>query len=120
SYQAVKHLLASVQVKIEFARPVLYAAAARFSQRDAFSQAAISHAKLACAEAAEFGARAALQVHGAMGDSWEVGVQLFLKRALALACAEETPALPRGRLPRRILTQPLGPEHTFSREQDHA
>jgi alkylation response protein AidB-like acyl-CoA dehydrogenase len=119
SYQAVKHLLATVQVKIEFARPVLYAAAARFSQRDCFSRAAISHAKLDSAEAAELGARAALQVHGAMGYSWEVDVHLFLKRALALNFAWGTPAFHRARITRRVLTLPLGPEHTFSREQYH-
>jgi len=120
SYQAVKHLLASVQVKIEFARPVLYAAAARFSQHDCFSRALISHAKVVASEAAEVGARAALQVHGAMGYSWEVDVHLFLKRALALECAWGLSSFHRKRITRRILTQPLGPEHTFSREQHHA
>ena len=120
SYQAVKHLLATVQVKIEFARPVLYAAAARFPQRNCFARALISHAKLVCGEAAEAGSRAALQVHGAMGYSWEVDVHLFLKRTLALDCAWGAPAFHRERITRRILTQPLGPEHTFSCEQHHA
>ncbi len=120
SYQAVKHLLATVQVKIEFARPVLYAAAAGFPQRDCRARALISHAKLVCSEAAEAGARAALQAHGAMGYSWEVDVHLFLKRALALDCAWGAPAFHRARITHRILTQPLGPEHTFSCEQHHA
>jgi len=120
SYQAMKHLLASVQVKIEFARPVVYAAAARFAQRNLFSRALISHAKLVASEAAEAGARAALQTHGAMGYSWEVDVHLLLKRALALECAWGLPSFHRERVMHRILTQPLGPEHTFSCEPHHA
>ncbi len=85
SYQAVKHLLATAQVKIEFARPVAYAAAAGLSANDAFSRARISHAKLAAVEAADLACRTAVQVHGAMGYSWEVDVHFFLKRALALS-----------------------------------
>jgi len=91
SYQAVKHHLASAQVKIEFARPVLYAAAAQCEHHDLYSRARISHAKLAAAEAADFAARQALQIHGAMGYSWEVDVHIFLKRALALQFAWGAP-----------------------------
>lgn len=120
SYQAVKHLLANVQVKIEFARPVLHAAAARFAARDAMSRAAISHAKLVAAEAADLGARTAVQVHGAMGYSWEVDVHFFLKRALALTFAWGDPAFHTARVEHRVLTQPLGPDQTFLHESDHA
>ncbi len=120
SYQAVKHLLATVQVKIEFARPVLYAAAAEFGGRDVFSRARISHAKLAATEAADLASRTALQVHGAMGYSWEVDVHLLLKRALALACAWGSPAFHRRRVATRVFQHPLGPEHTFAREHQHA
>ena len=119
SYQAVKHLLASVQVKIEFSRPVLYAAAAQFDHRDAHSRARISHAKLVACEAADLAARTSIQVHGAMGYSWEVDVHLILKRALALSYAWGDPALHRSRVAARIFQHPLGPEHTFSRETTH-
>jgi alkylation response protein AidB-like acyl-CoA dehydrogenase len=44
----------------------------------------VSHAKLACAEAALLAAKNAIQVHGAMGYTWEVDLQLFMKRAWAL------------------------------------
>jgi len=120
SYQAVKHLLANVQVKIEFARPVLHAAAARFDARDVRSRAVISHAKLVAAEAADLGARTAVQVHGAMGYSWEVDVHFFLKRALALTFAWGDPAFHTARVEHRILTRPLGPDQTFLHESDHA
>jgi alkylation response protein AidB-like acyl-CoA dehydrogenase len=119
SYQAIKHLLANVQVRIEFARPIVHAAAAEFSARDAMSRARISHAKLAASEAADLGVRTALQVHGAMGYSWEVDVHFFLKRALALTHAWGGPSFHRARVAARILRHPIGPEHTFAREHHH-
>lgn len=119
SYQAVKHQLATVQVKIEFARPVVHAAAAELRSRDRMSRARISHAKLIANEAADLAARTALQIHGAMGYSWEVDVHLFLKRALALTHAWGSPAFHRERVAQRVFGSALGPEHTFSREARH-
>jgi alkylation response protein AidB-like acyl-CoA dehydrogenase len=120
SYQAIKHLLANVQIQIEFARPVVHAAAAEFPTRDAMSRARISHAKLVASEAADLGVRTALQVHGAMGYSWEVDVHFFLKRALALTNAWGSPSFHRARVTKRIFQHPIGPEHTFAREYHHA
>lgn len=119
SYQAVKHLLANAQVKIEFSRPVLHAAAAQFEERSAHSRARISHAKLVTCEAADLATRTSIQVHGAMGYSWEVDVHFFLKRALALTYAWGDPAFHRARVAERVFKHPLGPEHTFSRETAH-
>jgi alkylation response protein AidB-like acyl-CoA dehydrogenase len=85
SYQAIKHQLANVQVKLEFARPVVYAAVTRLADLDARAAAAVSHAKLASTDAAELAARTAIQVHGAMGYSWEVSLHFYMKRAWALA-----------------------------------
>jgi alkylation response protein AidB-like acyl-CoA dehydrogenase len=116
SYQAVKHHLASAQVAIEFARPVVFAAAAQLVQRDIFAQARISHAKLVGLEAADKAARASIQVHGAMGYSWEVDVHLFLKRTLALTGSWGTPAYHRNRVAARLFTRPAGPDQTFARE----
>jgi len=114
--QAVKHQLATVQVKIEFARPVLHAAAAQLPAFDAYSRARVSHARLAAAEAAELAARTAVQVHGAMGYSWEVDVHFFLKRALVLSQSWGTPAWHRARIAQRVYGRPLGPEHSFTLE----
>lgn len=116
SYQAIKHMLSSAQVKIEFARPVVYAAAAQLPNTDAFSRARISHAKLAAAEAADLATRTSLQVHGAMGYSWEVDVHFFLKRALALASHWGDSRFHCERVAARAFSFPLGAEHTFDKE----
>jgi alkylation response protein AidB-like acyl-CoA dehydrogenase len=120
SYQAVKHLLATAQVKVEFARPVLYAAAAQQPQADICSRARISQAKLACADVADLAARSSIQVHGAMGYSWEVDVHFFLKRGIALSEWWGGQKLHRARVAERVFGGRLGPEFTFAREADHA
>lgn len=120
SYQAVKHHLASAQVAIEFAKPVVAAAAAEIGARDTQARARVSHAKLVALEAADKAARASIQVHGAMGYSWEVDVHLFLKRTVALTQTWGTPAHHRARIATRIFTQPMGPDQTFAREKTNA
>lgn len=116
SYQAVKHHLATAQVKIEFARPVLHAAAAQLEQGDLYSRARVSQAKLACTDAADVAARTSIQVHGAMGYSWEVDVHFFLKRGIALTSWWGGTAFHRERVAARVFARPLGPEHTFAGE----
>ena len=83
--QAVKHLLAEVQVGIEFLRPVVYAAAAMLANGNQNASAHISHARLRAAEVVQLATERAIQVHGAMGYSWEADVHLFLKRGMVLA-----------------------------------
>lgn len=116
SYQAVKHLIATAQVKIEFARPVVHAAAAELALDTIASKARIAHAKIAAGEAADLAARTAVQVHGAMGMTWEVDLHLFLKRALALNGAWGTPAWHRRTVIERIATLPIGPAASFASE----
>jgi alkylation response protein AidB-like acyl-CoA dehydrogenase len=119
SYQAVKHLLSTVQVRIEFARPVVHAAAAQLENADVFSRARISHARLAASEAADLACRTAVQVHGAMGYSWEVDLHFFLKRALALASWWGDARFHRERVAARVFDRPLGPDQTFASEAPH-
>jgi len=120
SYQAVKHLLASAQVGIEFARPVVFAAAADICHRDLPARARVSHAKIVALEAADQAARTSIQVHGAMGYSWEVDVHLLLKRTLALTHSWGTPGFHRTRVAERLFTRPCGPDQTFARETEYA
>jgi alkylation response protein AidB-like acyl-CoA dehydrogenase len=116
SYQAVKHLLSTAQVKIEFARPVVHAAAAELALGNQAARARAAHAKIVAAEAADLAARTAVQVHGAMGMTWEVDVHFFLKRAQALKTAWGTPAGHMATVIKRIQTLPTGPDMTFASE----
>ncbi len=85
SFQAVKHLLAGAQVKLEFARPVVYAAAWALDEGEPAASRAASAAKVCASDAATEAARVSLQVHGAIGYTWECDLHLFLKRSWALA-----------------------------------
>lgn len=118
SYQAVKHHLASAQVAIEFARPVVQAAAAGIGVQDVHSRARVSHAKLVALEAADQAARASIQVHGAMGYSWEVDVHFLLKRTLGITFAWGDPAFHRARVAERLFGFPAGPDTLFARDTD--
>ncbi|MFC5697213.1 acyl-CoA dehydrogenase family protein [Pseudomonas sp. GCM10022186] len=84
SFQAVKHLMANVAVQIEFAKGPLYRAAYAVAHQLPDQDTQVSHARLACTEAALLAAKNAIQTHGAMGYTWEVDLQLFMKRAWAL------------------------------------
>jgi alkylation response protein AidB-like acyl-CoA dehydrogenase len=92
SFQAVKHQLADVAIALEFARPLLDAAAAA-ADRSAGTHGAgtttrdVSAAKVACTGAAQRAARAALQVHGAIGYTQEHDLHLWLTKVRALAGA---------------------------------
>ncbi|MBS0542741.1 MAG: acyl-CoA/acyl-ACP dehydrogenase [Proteobacteria bacterium] len=115
SFQAVKHHLADVATKIEFAKPVLYRAAYALARGEAGADARVSHAKLACGEAAWLAARHGIQVHGAMGYTWEVDLQMFMKRAWALDAAWGDRGYHKSRVADAILVEgaALGPGHTF-------
>lgn len=117
SYQAIKHHLANVQVKLEFARPHVYAAATRIADADERAAAAVSSAKLAAGDAADLAARNAIQVHGAMGYSWEVDLHFYMKRAWALIGAWGDRSFHMRRVQALVLggKLPLGPDQTFAR-----
>lgn len=80
-FQAVKHHLADVLVALEFARPLVHAAAVTGAARD------VSAARVAAADAAYLAARAALQVHGAVGFTQEHDLSLWLLKVRALRSA---------------------------------
>lgn len=83
--QAVKHMLAEVQVGIEFLRPVVEAAAGFLAADHPAAAAHVAHAHLRAARVVDHATRVALQVHGAMGYSWEADPHLYLKRGMLLA-----------------------------------
>jgi alkylation response protein AidB-like acyl-CoA dehydrogenase len=87
SFQAVKHHLANARLALEFARPVTYRAAFSVAHDDGDRATHVSMAKAYASDAAALAARTALQVHGAIGYTWEHDLHLWMKRAWALAAA---------------------------------
>jgi alkylation response protein AidB-like acyl-CoA dehydrogenase len=98
SFQAVKHLLAGAQVTLEFARPAVYGAAWSLDEGEPTASRAASVAKAYASDAATEAARVSLQVHGAIGYTWECDLHLFLKRAWALSAAWGSAAEHRARV----------------------
>ena len=82
AFQGIKHALADNHVGVERARSLTYAAAAQLADPDtgdAWTAAAL--AKAAAGEAAVNCARTAVQVHGALGQTWEHDVHLYVRHA---------------------------------------
>jgi alkylation response protein AidB-like acyl-CoA dehydrogenase len=98
SFQAIKHALANALVAVEFARPMVLAAA--WYQAAGAPEAAnqVGAAKVAAADAARLVTRTAIQCHGAMGYTTEYELHLFAKRAWALIPSWGSPDWHRARL----------------------
>jgi hypothetical protein len=85
SFQAVKHILADMRVRGEVARASVHAAACTLDDPEVGDAVrAVAGAKMLAGEAAIANGKAATQVHGGMGFTWEVDVHLYLKRAWVL------------------------------------
>jgi hypothetical protein len=98
SFQAIKHALASALLAVEFARPMVLAAA--WYQAAGAPEAAnhVGAAKVAAADAARLVTRTAIQCHGAMGYTTGYELHLFAKRAWALIPSWGSPDWHRARL----------------------
>jgi alkylation response protein AidB-like acyl-CoA dehydrogenase len=106
SFQAIKHICADMLVRSEVARAAVQAAACLVDQPEVAAQEAegsgttpdavvaraVLGAKLLADEAGLKNARAAIQVHGGMGFTWEVPLHLHLKRSRVLATTFGTSA----------------------------
>jgi len=116
AFQAIKHHLASSAVAIEFARPVVYRAAQALDEASVNASVHISHAKIAACDAATAMAETAIQVHGAMGYTYEVDLHFWMKRSWALAGAWGDRAFHAERVQQAVIggTMPIGPAETFS------
>ncbi len=90
SYQAIKHALADVRIALDFARPLVYAAA--------LGEVSPSAAKVAASDAAYRASRTGLQLHGAIGYTAEFDLSIWLTKIRALVTAWGTPAAHRERL----------------------
>ena len=116
SFQAVKHHMANVAVRLEYARAPVHRAAYALAHRQDCASRAVSHAKLVACEAANLAAKNAIQVHGAMGYTWEVDLHIFMKKAWALANTWGDAGYHKGRVADYIFSDAaqLGATGTFS------
>ncbi len=115
AFQAVKHQLASAAVALEFARPAVWVAAQALQDGLANAAAAVSHAKIAAGDAATSIAETAIQVHGAMGYTYEVDLHFWMKRSWALTAAWGDRAFHLARLDAAVIGDgiAIGPRHSF-------
>jgi alkylation response protein AidB-like acyl-CoA dehydrogenase len=86
-FQAIKHMLADMLTRTEVARAAVYSAGAVLDE-DATAnmppRRLVHGAKVVAGDAAVANGKAATQVFGGMGFTWEVDVHLYLKRAWVL------------------------------------
>jgi alkylation response protein AidB-like acyl-CoA dehydrogenase len=115
SFQAVKHHMANVAVRLEYARAPVHRAAYAVARGQATADRNVSHAKLAACEAASLAARNSIQVHGAMGYTWEVDLHIYMKKAWALANSWGDAGFHKRRVADFIFADgaPLGAGNTF-------
>jgi len=102
SFQAVKHHLANALLRLEFARPAVYRAAHSLATAAPDRSRDVSMAKVFASDAGLLAARVGLQVHGAIGYTWEHDLHLFMKPAWSLAAAYGDAAWHRGRVGRAL------------------
>ncbi|MDD2058425.1 acyl-CoA/acyl-ACP dehydrogenase [Pseudomonas sp. GD03860] len=86
SYQAVKHKLADMAVKIELARSNAYFGAwAMYAGENADRSLAAAASRLSATTAFEYAARECIHLHGGIGYTWEADCHFFYKRSRLLA-----------------------------------
>ncbi len=82
AFQSVKHRITELYALVELARANAIDATARI---DSDFLLAASAARLSATEAYDTATRDCMQIHGAIGVTWEIGIHLHLRRARSLA-----------------------------------
>lgn len=98
SFQAVKHQVADIKVALEYARSHVERAAHSVAHDVPSRSVDVSMAKISAGEAALQGASTSLQVHGALGYTWEQDLHVWMRRAWTLDLAWGETAWHRERL----------------------
>jgi alkylation response protein AidB-like acyl-CoA dehydrogenase len=112
TFQAIKHMLADVKVRVEYARSVVYRAAHSVARDVRTRSVDVSAAKVAASEAALTAAKTALQVYGALGYTWEQDLHIWMRRAWSLDLAWGDGAWHRARVADAVIDGAL-PAETF-------
>lgn len=116
TFQAVKHRMADVAVQLEYAKAPVHRAAYAIAHGQQNRSIAVSHAKLVACAAANLAAKNSIQVHGAMGYTWEVDLHIFMKKAWALANTWGDAALHKARISEFLFADDVvaGADKTFA------
>ncbi|QQS10969.1 MAG: acyl-CoA/acyl-ACP dehydrogenase [Rhodospirillales bacterium] len=85
SYQAIKHKLADMYVKVELARSNAYYGAMMLNDRGADLPVAAAATRVSAIDAYDFAAKENIQTHGGMGFTWEADTQFHYRRSRLLA-----------------------------------
>ncbi|WP_269617681.1 acyl-CoA dehydrogenase family protein [Zhongshania sp. BJYM1] len=116
SFQAVKHHMANIAYKLEYAKTPVYRAAYALVNNASSASHNVSHAKVVACEVADLAAKNSIQVHGAMGYTWEVDLHIFMKRAWALNSSYGTAGFHKQRIAEFVFSDEakLGAGNTFA------
>lgn len=87
SFQAVKHRLANVAIRLELTRSMVYAAGWALASGESSREQDVVAGKAMASEMALEAAQACLLSHGGIGYTTEYDLSLWMKRAWALASA---------------------------------
>jgi acyl-CoA dehydrogenase len=98
SFQAIKHMLADMLVSVELARSNCHFGAAALSMGPELVAEAASVARISATDAFRHCARGNIQIHGALGVTWESECHLYYRRAQALAGSPGSPRFWKERL----------------------
>jgi alkylation response protein AidB-like acyl-CoA dehydrogenase len=79
-FQAVKHQLVDVMLRIDESRSLVYAAACAVDCEPERAQGAAHMAKASASETADFASARTVQCHGGIGFTWECFLHLYFKR----------------------------------------
>ena len=78
SYQAIKHKIADMYVKLELARSNAYYGAMAFAEDAGDLELAAAAARISATEAYRFAAQESIQVHGGIGFTWEANTSFII------------------------------------------
>src|SRR5206468_6144365 len=101
-FQAIKHKLADVLLRVESAKTAAYYAMWAAADDNEELPVVASLAKAYCAEAFFFAATENIQVHGGIGFTWEHDAHLYFKRAKSSELLFGDPPYHRDLLARRL------------------
>lgn len=110
SFQAVKHQVANLKVALEYARSHVERAAHSVARDTATRSTDVSMAKISAGQAALDAAETSLQVHGALGYTWEQDLHVWMRRAWTLDLAWGETAWHRARLESALFESALPAE----------